>query len=101
MQNYTNVTVVFADVAQNWWVVATIVAVVALFLSLMSKLYLRNGLINLFVGIPAGIWMLATQAGVTMGGSIPLYLSIALCVGHIGVAASNFLATVLVEAEKK
>lgn len=87
------VLISFADVAQNWWVVATIVSIVALFLSLQRGSFIRNGLINMFVGVPAALWMLAMQGSVTAGGAIPLYLSISLIFGHLGVAIANFLVT--------
>lgn len=89
--------ILFMDVAQNWWVVATIVAVVSLVLSLRRGPALRNALINVFVGFPAAIWMLGTQGAILMGGLIPLYLSISMALGHVGVAISNFLSAALVQ----
>lgn len=96
--------IVFADVARNWWVLATIIAAVALVLSLRRGSALRNALVNVFVGFPAGLWMIATQAGVTAGGPLPLFLSILLALGHVGAGITNFLYAALrqpVDVEKE
>ena len=91
--SYMQTAISFADSALNWWVLATIISIIAFFISLSKGSFLRNGLINLFVGMPAAIWMLALQGNVTSGGDIPLYLSISLILGHLGVAIANFLVT--------
>jgi len=87
--------IIFADVARNWWVFAAIVAAIALVLSLRRGSALRSALINVFVGFPAGLWMIGTQAGVTAGGPFPLYLSILMALGHVGVGITNFFYAAL------
>jgi len=88
----TNTTIIFADSAVNWWVVATLASVAAFVMSLLRGSFLRNGLINIFVGLPASFWMLATFGAISSGGSFPLFLSLALVLGHLGLGASNLLA---------
>jgi len=88
--------IIFADAASNWWVVATLVAAVSLVVSLRRGTALRNAMVNVFIGVPAGVWMLATCSGVSMGGVFPLYLSLSMLLGHLAVGITNFLVVALV-----
>jgi len=84
--------IIFGDAARNWFFVACVVAAASLIWSLGEGSFLRKGLVNLLVGVPASLWMLATAGGVSAGGSMPLLFALALVLGHAGVAAANLLA---------
>jgi len=84
--------IIIGDAARNWYLVATIVASASLMFALGRGTYLRKALVDLMVGVPASLWMLATHSGVTAGGSMPLLFAIALLFGHIAVAIANLIA---------
>jgi len=85
---------VIADVAANWWVFAYLLSTFTVFMALEEG-RLRSGLMNIFLGFPAALWMLAMQSGIVNGGPMVLMLSVISPVAQIGVGMTNLFASAL------
>lgn len=88
---------VFDDDAINWWIFAYAISTVTIFISLSGGVgetptRVKMGLLNIFVGIPSGLWMLQVQGGVVNGGGMVLLLSIIYVFAHMGIAVANFMS---------